>query len=520
MDDQATPRGAVAAALFATVAAPFAAPGLLGNESDVLAIARQFAQPDWIPHDWYLQLPGGYRALFNVLFRALLESPLQTSSAILIGRLLVAALLAAALASLLALLECPWYLGVPGIWLYLRHSSLGAGEWIVGGLETKPFAYALAILGMVSFARRRWTAAFAQLGLAASFHMLVGAHALTCVLFAAATDRNQLRPHLRALLRRLWLLPLCAAFAICAALRQRVAARALSPAELERASAIYVRFRVAHHLMPSEFAGHWALALTLCIAFFALTVSSTRGAQRFIAAVGLGSTLLFVIGLILSLTGPIGALKLYWFRFPDTMAPLLSGVLAGSRLSAWLERLCARDARWLRLAAAALALALVLQRGYRAARGLASSLPLSDEEFFATGVDPQLAAALHWIRHETAADSRFLIPPSLEAFYFLAQRPSFVSFKHFPQLEADTIEWRRRIGVLCSEHLPDARGLKAQPELDASYAGLTSPQLHALAMREHIDYMLTARRSDLADQTPVYENGGYTIYRLGAAQPH
>lgn len=38
-----------------------------GNEVDVLPLARQFADPAWLPNDWYLNQPPGYRLLFQLL---------------------------------------------------------------------------------------------------------------------------------------------------------------------------------------------------------------------------------------------------------------------------------------------------------------------------------------------------------------------------------------------------------------------------------------------------------------------
>lgn len=38
-----------------------------GNEVDVLPLARQFADPNWLPTDWYLNQPPGYRLLFQFL---------------------------------------------------------------------------------------------------------------------------------------------------------------------------------------------------------------------------------------------------------------------------------------------------------------------------------------------------------------------------------------------------------------------------------------------------------------------
>jgi hypothetical protein len=35
------------------------------NEVDVLPLAKHYADPTWIPGDWYLNQPPGYRLLFH-----------------------------------------------------------------------------------------------------------------------------------------------------------------------------------------------------------------------------------------------------------------------------------------------------------------------------------------------------------------------------------------------------------------------------------------------------------------------
>ncbi len=42
------------------------------NEVDVLPLAKQYVDPSWIPKDWYLNQPPGYRLLFETLFGRLI----------------------------------------------------------------------------------------------------------------------------------------------------------------------------------------------------------------------------------------------------------------------------------------------------------------------------------------------------------------------------------------------------------------------------------------------------------------
>ena len=215
---------------------------MTGNEVDVLPLARQYADPTWIPGDWYLNQPPGYRMLFQTLFGRLIVSWgfLATS---ITGRLLNYGLVAAGLVfiarnlglNLLLLLLAitlffypHYYRGFAGsigllqvgninwvallllllaIGLMLAGKKLGiglqfpllllavslfliadngqglvAGESLTGGLEAKVFAYAFVLLAIGLMLRGRNRPMALLLGLATSFHVLVGGYAFLTVL--------------------------------------------------------------------------------------------------------------------------------------------------------------------------------------------------------------------------------------------------------------------------------------------------------------------------------------------------
>lgn len=58
-----------------------------GNEVDVLPLAKQSAQPGWLPNDWYLNQPEGYRLLFQVIVGHAITA-MGFLAASLLGRLL------------------------------------------------------------------------------------------------------------------------------------------------------------------------------------------------------------------------------------------------------------------------------------------------------------------------------------------------------------------------------------------------------------------------------------------------
>src|SRR4051794_7504536 len=77
---------------------------LLQNEPDSLPLARQVWDPNWLPRDWYLNQPTGYRAAFDVSIGWLVAVlPFQTGA--ILGRLLTFCLFARAVQALARLLN-------------------------------------------------------------------------------------------------------------------------------------------------------------------------------------------------------------------------------------------------------------------------------------------------------------------------------------------------------------------------------------------------------------------------------
>lgn len=127
-----------------------------------------------------------------------------------------------------------------------------AGEWFVGGLEAKAVAYGLILLAIALMLQRKYVLMTLLLGLATSFHVLVGGWA-----FLTTLGWFCLRPRKRLLKlgHKGWLLPIiyliASAGAIPGSLQQLLTSPPLgniSPAF------IYVFLRLPHHLNP--FAWH------------------------------------------------------------------------------------------------------------------------------------------------------------------------------------------------------------------------------------------------------------------------
>ena len=61
-----------------------------------------------------------------------------------------------------------------GLFLLFSERFHLAGEWVVGGVEAKPVAFAFVLFGMRSIVLDQWRMVWVWLGAAAALHVLVG----------------------------------------------------------------------------------------------------------------------------------------------------------------------------------------------------------------------------------------------------------------------------------------------------------------------------------------------------------
>ena len=60
------------------------------------------------------------------------------------------------------------------LFVLLTEQTHMAGEWIIGGVEAKGFAYVLVFLGLEAMVRDRWNRAWLLWGAASLLHVVVG----------------------------------------------------------------------------------------------------------------------------------------------------------------------------------------------------------------------------------------------------------------------------------------------------------------------------------------------------------
>src|SRR5690606_1654216 len=153
------------------------------NEPHYLAKAKHYWQPQWCAQDFFLESSNPHLVFYQTV--GALTNWLSLPQAALVGRTLALVPLAWSWTRLIGRLSAARGAALGSGCLFLLLHALGhlSGEWLVGGVESKVFAYALAFAGWASLLERRLLPAAVALGLAISFHPVVGGW---CVVATAA----------------------------------------------------------------------------------------------------------------------------------------------------------------------------------------------------------------------------------------------------------------------------------------------------------------------------------------------
>ena len=144
------------------------------NEPYYLGKAIHFWNPHWAASDFFLNTADCHKVFyFTFGWLALWLAPPALAW---VGRLLTWALLAWAWRRLsFALVPRAWWaLPTAVLLVVLTKWFPMAGEWIIGGVEAKGFAYVLVFLGLEAILRNRRRRTWLLLGGASAFHVLVG----------------------------------------------------------------------------------------------------------------------------------------------------------------------------------------------------------------------------------------------------------------------------------------------------------------------------------------------------------
>lgn len=492
------------------------------NEAHYLTQAKHFWQPDWCANDFFLASPDAHAPFYFVFGWITLLTSLPAAA--WIGRIVTWAAIAWAWQRLSwRIVPAPLAAVISGgLMVVLTTVGHMAGEWIIGGVEGKGFAFALVFLGIEQTVRGRWNTAFILLGGGAALHVLVGGWAVAAcgVAWLAVSGR---KPPILQILPGLTMGFLLSLFGLLPVLLLN---RGVDAATITEANYIYVYERLAHHLVFHQFPHAWmARHAALVVLFFVLAywlrqTASGAAVQRLMYLVA-GAVGFAVIGIVIdqsTLYYPDVAAKLlrfYWYRLADVMVPCGVALL----LPAAVEAIRLRRpqlAAWGQISLLLLALIPLLTWNYALQR---HPLPGSIRQTWQQEDTPRPAEdtnarfqdwknACAWAEANTPNDAVFLTPKGQQTFKWYAARAEVVSLKDIPQDARGLVEWRRRMHDVFS-----------YPVNRFGFAALSDQQLMELANRYGADYVIVdtfVRTPGLQRVYPTADeaNDSFHIYRV------
>jgi hypothetical protein len=419
------------------------------------------------------------------------------------------------------------------LWVTLTARVDFAGEWIVGGVEAKCFAYLFVLLAMYELVDRRWNRLWLWLGAATALHPVVGAwSAVVCGGIWLLGGCRDIRP--LSMLPGLLAGGLLSLVGVVPAL---MLTRGQPSDTVAEAARIYVFERLPHHLalltLPAdEITVRFVHLAVLIVALWLLkgvmlgkgvrtlfrlgslhsdeTVEPKKSSDPFsvLDRFAWGTVLLAAAGLAIELAlwnKPLWAARLlryYWFRLVDFAVPAAIALGCVALVAVGIER----RRPW---AAWGLAAALMLT-GWHVSmttwHRLRDPIPPADRQMrdYAGWVD-----ACNWVAANTPPEALFLTPRRAHSFKWRTGRPEVVTRKDIPQDAASIVEWFNRLRTVYYQFDPSEGGLVFAKSL----GHLGTDHVRQVARQYGARYVLTDRREPLSLPV-VYWNDEYVVYAV------
>ena len=423
------------------------------NEAHYLTKAKHYWNPDFCAGDHFLESADAHLVFYWTFGWVTLFCSLP--GAAWIGRLVTWGAMAWAWRRLSWCVVPKPYWGLLSATLFVvfSHHCQMAGEWVIGGVEAKGFAYVLVMLALEAIARDRWRRVWILLGIATAFHVLVGGWSMVAAGIAwllAGPGRPSARSQcaswgggiliaLLGLVPGLWL------------------TWGVDPDVAAQANDIYVFRRLSHHLVMSTRPLQFIAAHLALFALWLLLNRTTPATMRIHRLRGFvwGAVAIASVGLLFDLFTPDFALaarilRYYWFRLTDVVLPMGTALAVVGWL-AW--RLTRRPVagRWALLATMVVAGAALVHWNLtrrcdpRPSAALEGRDPARHDIAATTARYRDWFAVCQWIGRSTDAGDRFLTPLDRRTFKWHAGRAEVVTWKDIPQDAAGVVQWWERL---------------------------------------------------------------------------
>ena len=487
------------------------------NEPYYLGKAIHFWNPDWAPGDFFLESADAHH-VFCVTY-GWLSLWLPPLALAWFGRLVTWGLMAWAWRRLsFALVPRRWLsILTAGLFVCLLERCHMAGEWVIGGVEAKGFAYVLVLLGLEALVRGRWNRMWLLFGGAAAFHVLVGGWSAVAASIAWIAQGKGRPP-----LRSMWLALVGGLVLSLPGLVPSVMLTwGVEPELVGRANRIYVFGRLSHHLASAYFPAIYVCRFLLLAAVLLVLerITPPDGGRRRLRTFVVGAVLIAATGMAVNFLVPFdealaaGLLRFYWFRLSDVAVPLAVS-LVGTRFV--LHALAVRP----RLGKLALAVVLLVAGLHVGWYGLIRCVPHPPRgvRLASQAADRRAGLATYaawrracdWVGQpgNVPADARFITPVMSQTFKWYTGHSEVATWKDVPQDARSIVRWWGRLqDVYATGSREPGR------QWCESLGQLGSWRLWWLAAKYEADYVLTWRWPEVNLEV-VYENELYVVYRL------
>jgi hypothetical protein len=468
------------------------------NEYVYLLQLAKLWNPDLLSNDWTFSGPLFTHFVFNFIFGSL---TLLFSLEVVgwIGRILSWSLILVALLQFGKQFRIPlWMITVSILlWLFYRQSIVG-GEWILGTFEAKCIAYALLFFSLNGFIRQGLIWPSILLGLAFSFHPLVGLWGALAVGFSLIVLRYPIVALIKsgcytALFALPGLIPLLAT--------SFEGGRESS--EAWRFIALVV---IPYHLDPFYFGGSGKLlllAILMCFNWFQFKSDSESHALRLLISFQAFLGLFFALGFLARFTNNYQLLMFMPCRLFPVLLPLFFFLHLMSALHHCGSIKAGKG---------------LVMVGFLAFASFGNPVQLFVDRVVYhyeqwTRQEGDLETAFKWIAKNTPANSIVILPPWRSDSFYFSQRAQIANL-WVPRWDRLT-EWRERlesVGGDLSGVRDGSNWFKESAErLAHNYNQLTATDIASLIEKYGAEYLVSPANYNYP---VIFHSGIYNVYSL------
>lgn len=470
------------------------------NEMDVVPYARAVFNKYWLAEDWYLKLEISYRFFFSFLIGFFADT-FGFVKTIIFGRFISYLLVAFSLSHLIKSLKVKnniffYFFGLI-IFFKIFPKGMGVGEWMVGGLETKVFAYAFAILSLSFFLKNSYKKGVLFVGLSLSFHLLIGIYNIFCLIPLVVFFQRKQHDYWLKILKVLPVFFITGGIGIWGVINHFFyAEKGLSDLGWN----IYVNIRVPHHTLPSSFLIEFWIKLLVFSAINVLFLRSKKQEIKLLSWYAVFSVIISLIGLGIYFLLASHHMKYYFFRTSSVILPLVTFL----NIMFFLDEKIKSEYLIRRFKLSHLLIVIAILVSFSKVKHFVNDFTFDIKANTLDDVE-----MVNWVKQNTDENKVFITAPDAKFFYINYERAMFVSWKHSPQASKDIVEWYDRIKLLNKGE--DFKKLK---EVKKGYLNLTTDDVLAIGKQyKNIGYILMPKQTKLA--LPVlFQSKKNILYKL------